>query len=67
MKEIKTYKNNGVEWVGTPYQGFGYRDTDAGTIGLIRCPLCGKENYAMNVSSGICTWCPFNANEKHDE
>jgi len=31
------------------------------TILLIRCPKCGKENYALNVASGICTWCGFNA------
>lgn len=31
---------------------------------LIRCPKCGKENYALNVAIGICTWCGFDANEK---
>jgi len=23
----------------------------------IRCQKCGRENYAMNVTTGICTWC----------
>lgn len=30
---------------------------------LIRCPKCGKENYALNVLSGICTWCGYDAHE----
>jgi len=27
------------------------------TIGLERCPVCGHENWAMAVTSGICAWC----------
>ncbi len=35
---------------------------------LVRCPKCKRENYAMSVSSGICAWCGYNANEeKRDE
>ena len=36
-----------------------------GSIGLERCPECGKENYAMAVLSGVCCWCGFeiDANE----
>lgn len=30
---------------------------------LIRCPKCGKENYAMNTLTGICTWCGYDAHE----
>ena len=30
---------------------------------LIRCPKCGRENYAPNVVSGICTWCGYDAHE----
>jgi rRNA maturation endonuclease Nob1 len=30
-------------------------------IYLQRCPICKKENYAMNVSSGMCTWCGHKA------
>jgi hypothetical protein len=33
-----------------------------GHICVTRCPGCERENYAMNVLSGYCTWCPFNAN-----
>ena len=30
------------------------------TILLIRCPKCGKENWAPQVASGYCAWCGFN-------
>jgi ribosomal protein L37E len=30
---------------------------------LLRCPKCGKENYALNVTKGICTWCGYDAHE----
>lgn len=26
---------------------------------MIRCPKCKQENYMLNVSAGICTWCGF--------
>lgn len=33
---------------------------------MVRCPKCDAENYMPNVSSGICTWCGWDANkEKH--
>lgn len=47
-------------------KGFGYKprkEYGDRTIALQRCPMCGRENYAMNVSSGQCSWCPFNAND----
>lgn len=31
-------------------------------ICMIRCFNCGRENYAMAVTSGFCSWCGFNAN-----
>lgn len=35
--------------------------SDDGRLYLVRCFACtperGKENYALNVSSGVCTWC----------
>jgi ribosomal protein L37E len=30
---------------------------------LTKCPKCLLENYAMNVSSGICTWCGYDGNK----
>jgi ribosomal protein L37E len=38
-----------------------YPDTD--DLLLIRCPKCGRENYAPNVVLGICTWCGYDAHE----
>ena len=38
-----------------------YPETD--TILLIRCPKCGRENYALAVAKGICVWCGFNGRE----
>lgn len=29
---------------------------------LVRCPKCNRENYMLNVRSGVCTWCGYNAN-----
>lgn len=42
--------------------GYGYFNRDTKYISLMRCPCCNRENYAMNVSSGMCTWCPYKAN-----
>lgn len=55
-----TDKNN-VRWPDT--RGYGFVQDD-NTIALIRCPSCGKENYAMAVTSGKCAWCGFDANTK---
>jgi len=38
-----------------------------GTLGLIRCPKCGEENYVMAVTFGICIWCGFDANKVVDD
>lgn len=42
-----------------------YRKED-GSVGLIRCPKCQRENYALNVTYGICTWCGYNANRDYN-
>lgn len=34
---------------------------------LVRCPKCKRENYAMSVSSGICAWCGYDANEEKED
>lgn len=47
---------------GKVTMGAGFLLDDQPGIALIRCPECGRENYAMNVLSGICTWCGWNAN-----
>lgn len=42
--------------------GLWYQDD--GTIAMTRCPdpECKRENYCMNVLSGICTWCGYDSN-----
>lgn len=40
---------DGVEWY------------DDGTILLIRCPVCKRENYALAVAKGVCCWCGYKA------
>ena len=46
-------------------RGLWWSDT-TGRIALCRCPKCGRENYCMNVLSGICTWCGFDANSYYN-
>lgn len=31
---------------------------------LVYCPKCGKENYSMTVSTGICAWCNYQEPDK---
>jgi ribosomal protein L37E len=40
-----------------------------GKRALVKCCKCDRKNYALNVLSGICTWCGFNINnyEKNDD
>lgn len=42
-----------------------YRD-EGGSVGLIVCPKCQRENYALNVALGYCTWCGYNANKDYN-
>lgn len=30
-------------------------------VHLIRCPHCGRENYAIAVATGKCCWCGFDS------
>lgn len=53
---------NYKQFVNKYGEGYVIEDEENGTLGLERCPECKKENYALNVFSGICTWCGFNAN-----
>lgn len=36
-----------------------------GHLNMYRCPKCKRENYILNVTSGICTWCGYNANKDY--
>jgi ribosomal protein L37E len=40
-------------------RGIGFIGRSNGDIGLTRCPVCGRENYAHCVLIGICSWCGF--------
>lgn len=44
-------------------KGYGYKTEEDGHICMIRCFECGKENYGMTVSSGLCEWCRHDANK----
>jgi ribosomal protein L37E len=66
--KVRIHKNGDVSFVKEDGdsefvdRGFGFINDDK-TIALIRCPECGAENYAPNVISGSCTWCPFYSNK----
>lgn len=40
-------------------RGLGFMNKKTQVVGLMRCPECGRENYALNVLSGGCCWCGF--------
>lgn len=48
------------------HRGYVYR-ADDGRLFMVRCPECGKENYAAAVSGGICVWCGCYAKDEHLE
>ena len=62
------YDSDDVWWEDEEKQryGFGFRSKDDGTFGLTRCPQCSRENYALNVLSGSCTWCPFKITDENE-
>jgi ribosomal protein L37E len=33
---------------------------------LTKCPKCFLENYALNVTTGICTWCGYDGNKDEE-
>jgi len=61
----ESYDSDDVRWTDAKGESRGYgfigKKKDK-KIALMRCPACNRENYAMNVSSGMCTWCPFDSN-----
>lgn len=34
---------------------------------LMKCHACKRENYALNVATGICTWCGWDDNKRDYE
>ncbi len=51
MNQLTTYSCN-------------FKINDSNKYALVQCPECHRENYAINVLSGICTWCGFDINKK---
>ncbi len=41
-------------------------DNPPGKRALVKCCNCDRENYALNVLSGICTWCGFDINNREN-
>lgn len=64
--ENLNYLNIQFEVAGQ-FKGFGYLVKADKTIGLIRCPKCETENYALSVSAGVCAFCGFDVNEQEIE
>lgn len=63
----ETHDTNDVWWyeVGkTEYVGHGYQSKKDGKLFIERCPMCEKENYAINIPTGTCAWCGYDANHK---
>ena len=60
----KEYDSDDVVIRDGKFMGTGYKPKEGeDRICLMRCPKCGRENYAMNVTTGVCTWCGFDANK----
>jgi hypothetical protein len=38
-----------------------------GQVYLFKCPECRRENCAINVSTGICTWCGLDGNNYYKD
>jgi ribosomal protein L37E len=62
-KNNNTYDHDSIEFIGTPFKGNGFIGHDDKAIGLTRCPICGKENYAGAVIDGVCAWCGFSVHD----
>ena len=38
-------------------------ELDDDALLLIRCPKCGRENWAPQIATGTCCWCGYDAHE----
>ena len=56
------YDSNDVDFlIKEVVVGKGYRGKD-GKLHIMRCPQCLRENYAMQVGTGLCAWCGLDSN-----
>ena len=44
-------------------EGGNYKENNMTKIYMVRCPKCGKENWAPAVADGQCAWCGYKAKE----
>jgi len=63
IKNPPDYDHDNIEFISFPFKGKGYIGKKSKEIGLERCPICGRENWAMVVASGICNWCGYSVHE----
>lgn len=49
------------------YKHANFKRKESDCYALVRCCACDRENYALNVLSGICTWCGWDINKKNAE
>ena len=63
IKNPKGYDHDNIEFISFPFKGSGYIGKKSKDIGLTRCPICNRENWAMAVASGICQWCGYSVHE----
>lgn len=47
---------------GKGVRGYAYQSKEDGRLHIMRCPRCGRENYALAVPEGTCVWCGLDAN-----
>ena len=62
----EAYDSNHVVWLDEDSRhvlGSGYQGKEDGRLHVLRCPMCSKENYALQVAIGSCAWCRFDPNE----
>lgn len=46
------------------YKTGNFKLKDPDKYALVRCCACDRENYALNVLSGVCSWCGFDINHR---
>jgi ribosomal protein L37E len=54
------YDSDGVTWLANGIKvGAGYKSKRDGSLHVLRCPQCSRENYALQAAVGSCAWCGF--------
>ena len=57
------YDSNHVHWEADGKRlGGGYQSKKDDRLHVTRCPMCGRENYALMVAHGFCAFCGFDPN-----